>query len=207
MFFKTRKMVQELLRVVKIQGQVLDSVYDEIDDINENLQMQVSNKIDSEALEMITAAANGKIKFEFNNRSCFIFGGAYTNKPLFAPGIKLAQEIDTPYKVKLDISDFSVPKQNEAKIALLEAFLLLAEKNYVYVGCAGGLGRTGLFIALMTKVYFKMVGLNTTDPVIYTREYYNSRALETVEQVEFVKSLDIDSIAARLKSCGLFDCN
>ena len=85
------------------------------------------------------------------------------------------------YNVHLPIHDFSVPspdQQDEVELALRETLEALLDGKKVYVGCMGGWGRTGLFLALLAKV------CGVEEPVTYVRENYSSRAVETAEQYQ-----------------------
>ncbi len=80
------------------------------------------------------------------------------------------------YNVHLPIHDFSVPspdQQDEVELALRETLEALLDGKPVYVGCMGGWGRTGLFLALLAKV------CGVDQPVTYVRENYSNRAVET----------------------------
>ena len=71
------------------------------------------------------------------------------------------------------IPDFQVPSERQlaqVENALERAFAAALDGKRVYVGCAGGYGRTGLFLALMAKV------AGVKDPVAYVRLHYNSHA-------------------------------
>ena len=69
-------------------------------------------------------------------------------------------------------------------IAIQEAL----DGKEVYVGCMGGWGRTGLFLALLAKV----CGEET--PILYVRTHYTPRAVETREQQEYVDNFDVGAL-------------
>lgn len=114
-----------------------------------------------------------------------VYGGPYFNKPDDMFGVKLAKEIDLPCEINLPIEDFSVPNKAETKKALSKALHALRAGEDIYVGCMGGKGRTGLFMALLAK----MAGVK--NPIQYVRASYNSHAVETPEQEAFVKNLNV----------------
>ena len=58
----------------------------------------------------------------------------------------------------------------------------------MWVGCQGGWGRTGLFLALMAKV------CGEANPVSYVRHHYSPRAVETNEQMDYVRKFDVDDL-------------
>jgi hypothetical protein len=88
------------------------------------------------------------------------------------------------------IEDFHTPGYDpeattELNLALRETFMALLDGREVYVGCMGGLGRTGLFMALLVKV-----AADRRNPVAFLRENYVRRAVETPEQEAFVADFD-----------------
>jgi hypothetical protein len=101
-------------------------------------------------------------------------------------GVKLAKEISAPCFVDLPIQDFGVPQVKDTIRAVEEALVLIAVcRRPVYAGCMGGIGRTGLFLALLAKAF------GVTKPVEYVRQNYYSHAVETKEQFDFVASFPI----------------
>jgi len=62
----------------------------------------------------------------------------------------------------------------------------------IYIGCMGGWGRTGLFMALLAKA------TGISDPVAFIREYYTPHAVETKEQQDYVANFDVSPIQREL---------
>ena len=94
--------------------------------------------------------------------------------------------------VLLPIRDFQVPlpeQKSDVEYVLRRAFRAALDGKRVWVGCQGGWGRTGLFLALMAKV------AGYEDPVGYVRRVYAKRACETNEQCRYV--YDFDAYALR----------
>src|SRR5690606_4571565 len=82
-----------------------------------------------------------------------IIGGPYDRRPPGMFGVFVRAEAPAPAHVYVPIHDFSIPR--DAKVvesALVETFKAAIDGKQVYVGCMGGWGRTGLFLALMAKV-------------------------------------------------------
>ena len=123
-------------------------------------------------------------------------GGPYRAKPRGWPGIKLAKEIRSAYAVSLPVADYSVPDSDmPVEKALLATITLAAAGSPIYVGCMGGIGRTGLFLALLRKVSARSTRKfwswqSHEDPVAWVRKNYHAHACETEEQVKYVHEFD-----------------
>lgn len=130
----------------------------------------------------------------------YVFGGPFKQ---YVPGtrrllsIKMAVEIDHPHDVSVPTEDFSVPSVDDMNAGLIRAVDAILSGNDVYVGCMGGIGRTGLFMGCMAKVlqdYANTPGTESTlhisDPVAWVRANYVSHAIETSEQKDFVRTFD-----------------
>ena len=90
------------------------------------------------------------------------------------------------YDVHLPIHDFQVPQDEEDVVYALKDTLYAAlSGRTVYVGCVGGWGRTGLFMALLAKA------AGVDNPVEYVRRHYTPRAVETKGQLDYVDSFDV----------------
>lgn len=126
-----------------------------------------------------------------------IFGGRYKD---FDPeerrliGVKMAAEINHPCDVSIPTVDFSVPDQKAMKEGIIKALSLMLKGNDLYVGCMGGVGRTGLFMACMLKVMDTYEGAVVEDPVKKTRRLYKPHAVETEQQIEYVNDFDVSEI-------------
>ena len=123
-----------------------------------------------------------------------------------AYGVMVRAERSQGYKkhLHLPIHDFQVPDDDvRTHTAVRRALLAAVRGQEVFVGCMGGWGRTGLFLALMAKA----VGI--PEPVRYVRQHYTPRAIETDEQQAYVDNFDVSGIAgpvrrtAWLKRLGL----
>jgi hypothetical protein len=93
----------------------------------------------------------------------------------------------------LPIPDFSVPDNEQEVKACLKAVLrAVLGGQVVYVGCMGGRGRTGLFLALLTKA----IGGSPPNigPVEIVRALFDSHAVETREQEDYVNAFDASDI-------------
>lgn len=121
----------------------------------------------------------------FGGGSVRVYGGPYYYRPLSMTGVKLAQEINLPCDINLPIADYSIPRPDLARRALLASIDALERGESLYVGCMGGKGRTGLFMALLAKA------AGVEHPIEHVRSTYFEHAVETLEQERFVKAFDV----------------
>ena len=123
-----------------------------------------------------------------------VFGGPfkqYVHNTRRLVGIKMAVEIHHEHDFSVPTQDFSVPSTKDMSAGILYAIQAIADGNDVYVGCMGGIGRTGLFMGCMAKVmlnYGTLIGIS--DPVLFVRKNYMGHAIETDEQQAFVRGFD-----------------
>lgn len=132
-----------------------------------------------------------------------LFAGPYADKPADCIGLKLAPEVVGRAQFLLPIKDFDVPDPYRLYEGLGWALRQMALGRKVYVGCKGGMGRTGLFLACMAKT------LGVTDkPVEWVRKVYNPWAVETKLQEKFVDFHDFRDLRYEAKlSRGLSNLN
>lgn len=127
-----------------------------------------------------------------------VYGGPYRSKPTDMLGVKMAVEINAPCDIDIPTKDFNVPDVQTFKLGLAKGLgLLVYGDTPLYVGCMGGIGRTGLYLAGLAKVmseYRRMRRKKTFDPVSYVREHYLSHAVETKEQQQYIKDLDVTDL-------------
>lgn len=123
-----------------------------------------------------------------------VHGGPYRQRPEGHFGVKMAAEIKAPCDVSIPTEDYSVPDVKALSDGLTQTLKFMAQnrKAPVYVGCMGGIGRTGLFMAVMAKAF----GVDA--PVPYVRQFYYGHAVETQEQREFVEAFQITPAQRRL---------
>lgn len=111
----------------------------------------------------------------------------------------LTSHVAIPTTIHYPIQDFSVPTDLLGlEDALRRTTYALMRKEPVYVGCAGGVGRTGLFLSCLLKVLHP----DCTDPVRWLRKIYWPHAVETPSQEKFIadwvpsRSLQLTSLVA-----------
>jgi hypothetical protein len=109
--------------------------------------------------------------------------------------VKMAPEIrGIPCDFAVDCPDFGVPDRDDFTLALVKSIYMASYRGMkIFVGCHGGIGRTGMFVA----AFAKCMGF-TGDPVGFARVKYDSRAVETKEQMAFVGSIDEVDVLLRV---------
>lgn len=139
----------------------------------------------------------------------FVFGGPFKK---YVPGtrrlvgVKMAAEIHHPHEVSIPTEDFSIPDEGDMQAGLILALEAMLDGNDVYVGCMGGIGRTGLFMGCMAKLMQDCADagyepvINTGDPVQWVRGNYVSHAIETREQKLFVRHFNTTPIVEWLET-------
>ncbi len=123
-----------------------------------------------------------------------LMGGPYKNKPLYFKGVKMAVEIFEPCAIDIPTRDFNVPDEKVLLRGVVEGFVRMLRGQHLYVGCMGGIGRTGLYMAAMAKVMF-VAGFIDEPPIEYVRKYYIPHAVETTQQIQYINNLEVDVIA------------
>lgn len=158
-----------------------------------------------------TLQPKGALVLTFGDFTGRVTGGpfAYAERlPSDVLTVKLAQEIKAECDIDLPIRDFSVPNATMTGLALRSVLYALQDGRSVYVGCMAGQGRTGLFLALLTKVamdYARTVEHDAhafggqTNPVDYVRAHYYPHAVETEGQKAFVNDFDTAELVAYVK--------
>lgn len=143
---------------------------------------------------------NNGVVMSFGKFCGIIYGGPFrefdtTERRLV--GIKMAKEINHPFDFSVPTEDFSVPDPKVLEQGLIYAFDSIASGKDVYVGCMGGIGRTGLFMAIATKCLWDwyeskgpLLEVSKQGPIKYVRLNYHPHAVETSKQREFVESFD-----------------
>ena len=115
-----------------------------------------------------------------------VYGGPYRYRPKEGYfGVKMAAEINAPCEVSVPTQDFQVPDVGDTARGLVKVVHAVLLGKKVYVGCMGGIGRTGLMLSLLAKAF------GVEDPVAYVRKHYYSHAVETKEQRQFIADFAI----------------
>lgn len=148
--------------------------------------------------------------FKLGTIEGFVYGGPFKQRPdEISVGVKMAKEIKKDCEIDIPTVDFSVPDVAEFKLGLLEGILHLAKHGELYVGCMGGIGRTGLYMAGLAKIMelsgnledgAGREGLKIPRSIQYVRTTYKAHAVETDEQINYIKNLDVSGIISALRS-------
>ncbi len=124
-----------------------------------------------------------------------VWAGPFMYAPEKVPKVKLAPEVQGAADLYLPIRDFSIPASKpEVDRVLWEVLNLLARNKPVYVGCRGGLGRTGLFLSLLAKA------TGVKDAAAFVRAGYCDDAVETHFQERYVSGYPIVFPAWRMQA-------
>ena len=147
---------------------------------------------------------NGKLPIHMDWKGAFqkfnVVGGPFDHFVDFddehknAFGVCVRAEYPPENDVHLAIKDFDVPKEYDlpkVKSAIRQTLKALLDGKNVYVGCMGGWGRTGLFMALLAKVTEQHA-----DPIQYVRTLYTPKAVETKPQQNYVSDFDVRELRA-----------
>lgn len=156
-----------------------------------------------------TPKALGQMEFKFGNVHLVVTAGPYMASGTYPHHfkVKLAKEIDMACNVSVPIADFSTPDPEQVRRALTAVLDAAYRKQPVYVGCMGGIGRTGMFLALLAKLEFaysverygKMPFLrDEVGAVEHVRSRYLRHAVETKGQHQFVEDFDLTSLMKHL---------
>lgn len=145
-----------------------------------------------------------------------VYGGPYSQVPrtidgVPVVGVKMAKEINMECDISIPTADFQVPPKAEFSDGLMDGILALLDGKTLYVGCMGGIGRTGTYMAGLAKVFGASAEHEgngyrgpdvTTGPVGYVRSTYKSHALETPEQKAFIRDLDVEYFQRLLRDAA-----
>ena len=123
-----------------------------------------------------------------------IIGGPYRQRPEGTVGVKMAVEIDAPCDISIPVRDFGVPPPDLFAVGLGRGLWEVMQNRTLYVGCMGGIGRTGLYMAGLAKTmaeYRRRNKRRTFDPVRYVRAHYIPHAVETRQQMRYIDDFPV----------------
>ena len=94
------------------------------------------------------------------------------------------QKDDPVIEFQYRITDMCAPKSPKEFKKMIEWVSdQLDDGKKVHVGCIGGHGRTGLFLAALVSLYEDL----TDDPIAYVRKEHCKKAVESQSQLKFLK--------------------
>lgn len=93
--------------------------------------------------------------------------------------------------------DFGVPVRRDLISALGVAIDRMFSDGVIYIGCRGGIGRTGTAMAVLARAF------GALDGVGFVRDRYLAHAVETRAQQGLVDSIDVSSLKARIQKQAL----
>ena len=149
---------------------------------------------------------NGSMPLRIGNLiNTTVYGGPYYDVPVDYWGVKMAVEIEHPHMVSVPTRDFDVPKVSDLQAGIVKALMAMINEEDVYVGCMGGIGRTGIFLAALAKVQIeyrksKHRAGRGEDPVLYVRKHFLPHAVETQQQMQYIEDFDVSVIVEWLNS-------
>lgn len=110
-----------------------------------------------------------------------IYGGSFFDAPAGKRFLTINLMEERPLlqsEIYLPVKDYNVPSNPQD---LVDAFdKILADHRNAYVGCFGGVGRTGLFMSCFLKY------IGESEPLARVRREFNLHAVETPEQEKFL---------------------
>lgn len=120
--------------------------------------------------------------------------------------ISLAEEIGGPhFWDHLRIEDFGIPVDDAEVYRILHKVIwAMARGEKLYVGCRGGIGRTGLFLSLLYKVLNQQDQVVRMSPVLWVRDNYLRTAVETFEQADYVRDFDPSQLSSTVTLAKLW---
>jgi hypothetical protein len=181
----------------------------QVESVPAELQPAVSNA-DLKAIQrkaLLHTLVKGTMDFQLGSIKGTIYGGPYRSKPSdIIHGVNMAKEIKAHATIYVPTVDFSIPDSNTFLLGLIRGVLVLREHGEIYVGCMGGIGRTGLYLGGLAKIMYLAGELDVTPDgqlapyVKYVRDNYYGHAIETIEQLDFLARLDVSGITKELHS-------
>jgi len=132
-----------------------------------------------------------------SDRSLTLMAGPFRERVEGAYGMLLASELhELDHDFLLVCRDFGVPEMRDYESAISAIALETAVGNLVYIGCMGGIGRTGTVMAGLVRV---LTDCNGEEAVTWVRANYLGHAVETKAQRELVASFNADRVRRMLE--------
>lgn len=149
--------------------------------------------------QLLALGAKGTFPLRLGTIKADLVGGPYNSKPDRFYGIKMAAEIQKDCVISIPTADYNVPDTGRLMAGLYAGITLAQQQCPLWVGCMGGIGRTGLYFGALAKVMAEYQRLTkhkvTIDPVLYVRSHYIPHAIETAHQISWLGSLNVTEVA------------
>lgn len=112
-----------------------------------------------------------------------VYGGPFDqwDGKTFGVCLEAGSKLAGSANVLIPTPDFGVPNGADLMRGVLDAAEALEHEGAIYVGCRGGIGRTGMFMAALVGLL-----LPASNPVKYVRDQYLPYAVETSAQGKLV---------------------
>ena len=124
------------------------------------------------------------------NKLHFIFG-PYRERVPGTFGVRLTEnhQLDLPCDLHFPIRDYGVPDARSFEGLLISILEKAKAGRVVYVGCYGGIGRTGMVVAGLVRTL-----IAGEDPIGWARQAYLSHAVETEQQERLITTFDVNRV-------------
>lgn len=120
--------------------------------------------------------------------------GPYMDRIGGTVGVKLAREIDRPCDIDMPCKDFGAWTPEEYQDGLQKIIAATLAGRVCYIGCMGGIGRTGTVLAGL----YRTLSVSDEDPVAWVRRNYLKTAVETEDQKRLARTFNVDYVRRTL---------
>lgn len=134
-----------------------------------------------------------------------VIAGPYRDRVLGTYGVRLTEDrqFTAPTDYHFPIPDFSTPSQERFEELLAHIIQKADQGQVIYVGCMGGIGRTGMVLAGLRRVLCKKGG---DEAINWVRANYLHHAVETRAQEQLVRTFDVAAVRRRVVPFRLGRC-
>ncbi len=145
--------------------------------------------------------ANGAFEVTYLGQRLQFFGGPFKLSAQHPDAflVKCATEQTGVYHAAIPCEDFRAFDPADLYKAVDAALDAAFRGSPIYAGCAGGIGRTGTFLAAVLKVFFP-----DENPVDTVRDVYLSYAVETADQRKLLASFDVSKLRRKARKLAVF---
>lgn len=139
------------------------------------------------------------IRLPYGDKDLLFIFGPYGQRLPGTYGVKLAEnhQVPNPCDYHFPIRDFGVPSKEQFQVLLAKLILTANDGHVVYVGCFGGIGRTGMVLGGLVRVLRKVGGDRAIE---WARANYLSHTIETRAQEALIRDFDVAAVRNAVKS-------